>query len=169
MMSDLLMRLAVWLALALFTGAALARRARPATDRAALALSLVGWVLFAGHVLLAFDTHYGWSHAVAWAETAAQTEALTGLNWGGGLYINYLFGLVWLGELVWWGRDPTGYATRPALVEVTVRGFLLFMVVNGAVVFVTGPQRWPGVALAAALAWAWRPAAGGQTAPLSRS
>ena len=156
-MAELLTRVTIWIALALFAGSAVVRRSQRGGGRAALALSFTGWTLFVGHVLLAFDTHYAWSHAVAYAETAEQTAALTGLDWGGGLYVNCLFGLVWLGELAWWGLDAPGYHGRPRSVELAVRGFFVFMVLNGAVIFVAGPQRWLGVALVTALAWAWRP------------
>ncbi len=156
-MGDLLTRATIWLALGLYAWAQWSRRSSGQVPRRGLALSGSGWLLFVAHVLLAYDVHYEWSQAVAWAETAAQTAALTGLDWGGGLYVNYLFGLVWLGELAWWARDPRGYGTRARWTELAVRAWFLFMIVNGAVVFVAGPQRWLGVGILAALLWAWRP------------
>ena len=38
-----------------------------------------------------------------------------------------------------------------------MRAFFLFMIVNGAVVFVSGPQQWLGVLIVAVLLVAWRP------------
>ena len=37
-----------------------------------------------------------------------------------------------------------------------VRGAFLFMIVNGAVVFVSGPRRLLGIAVVVALVWIWR-------------
>ncbi len=159
-MDALLTRVTIWLALALYAASQIARR-RPAvaSGHSGRSLLAVGWALFLTHVILAFDVHYDWSHAAAYAETATQTEALTGLRWGGGLYVNYLFGLVWLGEVWWWWRADERYLHRPAWIERAVRGFFLFMIVNGAVVFVEGSTRWLGVGIVGMLLIAWRPAA----------
>ena len=164
-LAEFLTRVTIWLALGLYTSSQVGyRRGLEAGFRA----SALGWTLFLAHVVLAFDAHYAWSQATAYAQTAAQTEELTGLDWGGGLYVNYLFGLVWLGELAWWRRDAPGYRARPRWVELAVRGFFLFMIVNGAVVFVDGPQRWLGVAIVAALLMAWRLNPAGQDRVVSR-
>ena len=151
---DLLTRLTIWLALGLYVSSQVVRPSR--TGRR---LTAVGCVLFATHVVLAFQVHYGWSHATALQETAAQTEALTGVRTGSGLYVNYLFGLAWLAEVWWWTRAETSYLNRPGWVELAARAFFLFMIVNGAAVFVDEPQRWLGIALAGVLVYAWRPGA----------
>ena len=54
------------------------------------------------HVAAAFHYYYEWSHAVGLAETARQTEELTGMASGSGLYLNYLFTLVWLADGIYW-------------------------------------------------------------------
>ena len=157
-MGDLLTRVTIWLALGLFAAAQVARsRSTTPSNGAGLGLVTVGWGLYIGHVVLAFGTHYGWSHATAYAETAAQTEALTGWRWGGGLYVNYLFSAVWGVELCWWRWAPENYERRAHWMELAIRAFFLFMIVNGAVVFVSGPQRWLGVAIVGVLLVAWRP------------
>ncbi len=157
-MDDLLTRVTIWLALGLFAAAQVTRqRSATPTNGAGVGLMIVGWGLYLGHVALAFNTHYGWSHAAAYAETAAQTEALTGWGWGGGLYVNYLFGAVWGVELCWWRWAPASYERRAPRMELAMRAFFLFMIVNGAVVFVDGPQRWLGVAIVGVLLIAWRP------------
>ena len=157
-MGDLLTRVTIWLALALYAASQVARRPSAAkTGELAFWLLSSGWVLYIAHVLLAFDTHYSWSHATAYAETATQTEALTGWRWGGGLYVNYLFSAVWGVELCWWRWARERYEGRATWLELVIRGFFLFMIVNGAVVFVSGPQRWLGVATVGVLLVAWRP------------
>ncbi len=157
-MGDLLTRVTIWLALGLYAAAQVARRRSAARSRGAgLWLLTSGWGLYIAHVLLAFDVHYDWSHAMAYAETATQTEALTGWRWGGGLYVNYLFSAVWGVELCWWRWARERYEGRATWLELVIRGFFLFMIVNGAVVFVNGPQRWLGVAIVGVLLVAWRP------------
>ena len=157
-MGELLTRVTIWLALGLYAAAQVARRRRAAaTSGAGLWLLTSGWGLYIAHVLLAFDVHYDWSHGTAYAETATQTEALTGWRWGGGLYVNYLFSAVWGVELCWWRWTPESYERRAHWAELAMRAFFLFMIVNGAVVFVSGPQQWLGVLSVAVLLVAWRP------------
>lgn len=76
---------------------------------------------------------------------------------GAGVYVNYLFLTVWAADALWWWVSPLRYAGRPRMLDFGVRGFLLFIFVNGAIVFGTGPVRIAGVAslLVLLLAW-WR-------------
>lgn len=107
------------------------------------------------HILLAMGSHHHWSHASAVADTARQTEAVYGLAWGGGLYVNYLFVIVWLSELMWWRLDPERYFAQPAWSRRALRGFYLVMVFNAAVVFAAPDRRLAGLAMTAALVAAW--------------
>ena len=159
-MGDVLTRVTIWLALGLYAAAQIVRRRMPTTTSwVSPWLLTCGWGLFVSHVVLSFGVHYDWSHATAYAETAAQTEALTGWRTGGGLYLNILFGVVWGLEACWWWLAPEHYATRSHRVELAMRTVFLFMIVNGAVVFVAGPRRWLGLAIVGVLLVAWRPSA----------
>jgi hypothetical protein len=115
----------------------------------------VGALLAAAHALLAFAVFYGWSHAVAREATARETAALTGLDFAGGIYVNYLFLLVWLGDAAWWWVAARSYAARPRWVGVTIRGFIFFIIVNGAVVFADGLARLLGIAAVSAVTATW--------------
>jgi hypothetical protein len=115
----------------------------------------VGALLAIVHALLAFAVFYGWSHAVAREATARQTAALTGLAFAGGIYINYVFLLVWLGDAMWWWVAPRSYATRPGWVSVTIRGFIFFIILNGAVVFADGLARIVGIVAVSIVAVTW--------------
>ena len=112
-------------------------------------------LLYLAHVASAFQFWHSWSHAAAYAHTATQVAAVVGLNWGGGIYANYAFTALWLVEVAWWWAAPVSYEMRPKGVVFTVRAIFLFMIVNGAVVFVAGPMRWVGAGLVAALLVAW--------------
>ena len=63
-MGDLFTQVTIWLALGLFAGAQVLSHGRPS---AAFRLSLTGLILFVAHALLAFGTHYEWSHATGYA------------------------------------------------------------------------------------------------------
>ncbi len=150
-----LVALTIWTALLLYTAGEYGRTRRPASAWAR-PVWLLGAVAYLAHVAAAFGTCHEWSHAAAYAHTAARTEALLGLAWGGGLWVNYAFTILWAGEALWWRMMPGSYAGRARAWTPAVRAAFLFMVVNGAVVFVDGPGRWLGVAIVAALLAIWR-------------
>ena len=149
------MRVAIWVALVLYCIGEIGRVSWRAGNPSETAVSRWAWATGCGfyllHVVLAFGASHGWSHATAYEFTATQTEALTGWRWGGGLYVNHLFTAVWLVELIAWCRGPDLYRLRARWIDLSVRIFFAFMILNGAVVFVAGPQRLLGVALVAAL------------------
>jgi hypothetical protein len=112
----------------------------------------VGFLVFLLHVACAFQFFYGWSNTMAYAETARRTAELVGLAWGGGLYANYAFTLLWAADVCWWWIAPSTYRARPCGVEWAVQGFLGFIAFNGAVVFGAGAVRWLGLAACLLLA-----------------
>lgn len=118
-------------------------------------LTALGCAALLVHIFLAFHYRYHWSHDTAYSDTAAQTAAITGWNWGGGIYINYLFALVWMVEVArsWVHR----YETAVSSWTLVTRGFFLFMFLNAAVIFVRGPGRWFGLVccLSLIVAWFW--------------
>lgn len=107
------------------------------------------------HVACAFNFYHHWSHTAAYTDTARQTAQLLGWSWGGGLYINYAFGLVWAGEVIWSWTHPGGYRRRSSRLTWIVRGFFMLMIFNGAFVFAHGALRWFGLILSLALAACW--------------
>jgi hypothetical protein len=111
------------------------------------------------HSAAAFAVFYDWSHDLARDATTRQTAALTGINFAGGIYINYAFLIVWIADAVWRLAAPMSYQRRPRTLTLTVHGFIFFIIVNGAVVFADGWARiLGGVAVSAvALAWIVRP------------
>jgi hypothetical protein len=144
------------LALSLYVAAEMAVAFKQnATGGVARWLNTIGGAVFLLHVVCAFHFYHQWSHAVAYADTARQTAEFSGWNSGVGLYVNYLFTVVWLGELIWWWASPTTFARRPCWIGRMVRGFFMFMIFNGAVVFAHSPMRWYGVVLCALLVVAW--------------
>lgn len=144
---EALTRWSVRLAMALYV-LSLVLRAR-AADRAARSAWTAGCLALVAHIALAFHFTHHWSHAVAYEETARQTAEVVGLDWGGGIYANYAFAMVWLLDVAWWWRGLEAYRSRPRWIDWIVQGFLAFIAFNATVVFATGVVR--GLGLAATL------------------
>ncbi len=107
-----------------------------------------GCVLFLAHLALAFHFLHHWSHAAAVAHTAQRTNEVVGFSWGGGVYINYAFTLLWVADVVWWWIRAARGEPTPAAAYWTVHAIFAFMFFNATVVF--GPPFWKWIALAAA-------------------
>jgi hypothetical protein len=114
-----------------------------------------GCLLYLAHVYGAFEYFHGWSHAAAYAETARQTAELLGLEWGGGLFLNYAFTIVWAADVTWWWYGPEHYEKRPRWITAAIQTFLAFMFFNGVVVFASGLSRWLGAIATPALIFLW--------------
>lgn len=100
-----------------------------------------GCGFFLLHTACAFQFYHGWSHQKAYETTAHQTAEVTGWDWGGGLYFNYAFGLLWLVDTAWWWIPARSYHQRPRWIEWPIQGFMAFMAFNATVVFVAGSAR----------------------------
>jgi hypothetical protein len=115
------------------------------------------------HVVSALHFYHRWSHAAALHHTAQRTYEVVGWWWSGGLYINYAFTLLWIGDVLWWWLAPQHFVRRPAWLARTWHGVFVFMAVNGAIVFAVGGFRWVslGALLVLMVAWAvMRPSRG---------
>lgn len=148
----------IWVALggyAIGAASTVLARSRSGWDARARWGWTVGCIGLVSHVICAFNFYHEWSHESAYRETARQTAEVVGLDWGGGLLINYAFVLAWLLEVAWWWRGGNDYWRRPRLFEIVWQGFFIFMIFNATVVFKTGPLRWVGLTLCVALAILW--------------
>jgi len=142
--------LSAWIALTCYAlcVALLARERSAASSRWPRRLWTAGAVFYLLHVASAFGVFYEWSHTVAVEDVRRRSRDLTGLEAGWGLYLNYAFGVVWAFEAFRWLRlGDAPYRNRPAWQFVALHGFFLFLLINGAFVFVAGPSRWYGLFL----------------------
>jgi hypothetical protein len=133
---------------------------RSESGSASCRLSRLAWTIaclsLIVHAIFAFQFYHGWSHHAAYLETARQTNELTGLNWGGGLFINYLVIAVWTVDIAWWWLSGLGsYLRRHWLLLITWHGFLIFVIFNATVVFKDGTARWLGLLLCLIMVAAW--------------
>ena len=116
-------------------------------DRAARICWTVACAFFLAHVVAAFQIRHHWSHTAALEETARQTQDLFGVVWGGGLYFNYAFTILWIADAVWWWRAGLdGYRDRAKWVATPVQLFFAFMFFNATIVFGGRFMQWFGVA-----------------------
>jgi hypothetical protein len=107
------------------------------------------------HIGFAFHHYHSWSHVNAYRDTARQTAEMTGIDWGGGIYLNYLLAAAWLADVVYWWTAPKRHLQRSRRLTAVWHGFVFFMIFNGAVVFGTGPVRWFGILISAGLFVLW--------------
>jgi len=142
-MDQWLTRATIWLAMTAWAAAILLAR-QPRRARAAWTGALVAYLL---HIVLAYAAFYEWSHRIAWEQTALDTARVTGWHSGIGLVVNYAFAAALAVDLA---RQWRGHPASPWIV-----GLVVFMILNGAVVFGEGPVRWYGIALLYALAGEW--------------
>ena len=156
---EILTRFTIWITLAGYAfgaGAYALARGRRRWDHAARTAWSVACVALVAHVLSAFHFQHAWSQEAAYRDTARQTNALFGLDWGGGLYVNYALAALWVADLLWWwlgGLDA--YRRRPLWLAAAWHAFLFFIVFNATVVFARGPVRWVGLCICLGLCLAW--------------
>ncbi|MFK7821044.1 MAG: hypothetical protein AB8G99_20175 [Planctomycetaceae bacterium] len=148
-MGEFLTRAFVWIALLGYSVSSV-RQLNQMSPTATRRWWVMGAVAFVLHVAFAFHVFHDWSHVAALKETAKQTKELTGVSSGSGLYLNYVFTLIWVVDAIWWhvvGHER--YARRVKWVPIAIHVFFIFMIVNGAIVFGKGPVRWYGGVLVA--------------------
>jgi hypothetical protein len=118
-------------------------------DRWARGAWTLGCMSLAAHVAAAFHFYHGWSHAAAYQHTAERSAATAGIEWGGGIYLNHLMLLMWVGDVMWWWSASRSHRRRSAWIEWALQAFFAFMFFNATIVFETGAIR--GAGLVAAL------------------
>jgi hypothetical protein len=106
------------------------------------------------HAVAVFHYIHHWSQEEALAHTARQTAALVGLDWGGGLYVNYAFISLWAGDAALWWRDRSSYEARSVASRDILLAIFVFMFVNGGIVFAHGPARVIGLIAVGIATWA---------------
>lgn len=156
---ELLTRTTIWIAILAYAAGsvvfALSRR-RLEWDSATRVIWTIGCLSLFAHFVCAYHFYHGWSHDSAYLDTARQTKEVIGLNWGGGLFINYAFLTIWIVDIAWWWLGGVrSYRTRPWALVLAWHCFLIFIIFNATVVFKHGMVRWVGLAISICLCVAW--------------
>ena len=158
-MGEFLTRATIWVSIVGYAiGSVIfaASRRRPEWDSAVRMVWTIACASLIAHFISAFHFYHGWSHAAAYEDTARQTNELFGLNWGGGVFINYALLLVWMIDVGWWWRSGLdSYRKRPWGLVVVWHGLLMFIIFNATVVFGDGVVRWIGLAVILLLIFSW--------------
>ena len=116
----------------------------------------IGCIALVAHFVCAFHFFHGWSQAAAYSDTARQTADVFGINWGGGLFVNYAVAGLWIADVTWWWFSGLGsYRRRSWLVTLLWHGFLVFIIFNATVVFEEGLTRWIGLLICLILCLSW--------------
>ena len=156
MHSDLLVSVPVWLALAGWFVGSFARAVsyRAVSYRAdncrgvgerAESVYRLAWLFGAAmivlHILMSYGVVYEWSHRAAVEATAEESERVTGIRAGWGVYVNFLFAAVWLGYSLAMVYDRRRWPG----VDRAVFWFTTVIVVSSTVIFEGGAVRWLSV------------------------
>ncbi len=137
----------------LSVAAQLLAHGRDSMRRLARGCWTAGCVIYVVHVLVAFHFYHDWSHAAVFEHTARRTEAVVGAPVGYGVYMSYLFTVLWVVDVCdWWRLGVARYTARPRWLHVLLHAFFAFIVFNGTVIFETGPIRWFGLGMFTAFA-----------------
>ncbi|MDA8020997.1 MAG: hypothetical protein MPN21_26465 [Thermoanaerobaculia bacterium] len=148
-------RLSIWIALVAWLAgpvSALVGRDHAPWQRTARFFWTLGCAVYLVHVAAAFHVVHGWSHTAALAATASETATVTGVESGMGLWLNYVFTLLWVADAAWWWRlGVQAYRRRPRWIGGMLYGFMIFMAFHATVVFEGGWVRVSGVAGSALL------------------
>jgi hypothetical protein len=116
----------------------------------------IGCISLIAHLVCAFQFYHGWSHSAAYLDTARQTDSVVGLNWGGGLFINYGLLVAWMADLAWWWLSGlNSYRNRSWPLIAAWHSFLIFIIFNATVVFKDGVVRWLGLGFCILLVFMW--------------
>ena len=129
----------VWLAVAAWFVGAFAR----GFDRS-WSTRIYAWAWWSGsiamvvHIVGSYGLVHDWSHAQAVLQTAEESERVTGIRAGWGIYVNFCFAVVWMLYSI--GLIRRG-VTRVDLDQIVFwsTAAIVFM---ATVVFEDGPVRW---------------------------
>jgi hypothetical protein len=156
--NELLTKIWIWISLAGYALSAitfLLSRGRQSWDKLARLAYTFAFIMLIIHVGFAFHLYHHWSQDSVYRETARQTAEVFGLNWGGGMYVNYAFMTLWLIDMIWWWRGLETYRQRPKWLAGAWQTFLIFIIFNATFVFATGIVRWLGLGLCLTLCCLW--------------
>ena len=156
---EFLTRATIWVAIVAYAIGSLVfalARGRSRWDSATRVLWTIAVLSLVGHFICAYQFYHHWSHESAYLDTARQTDEVIGLDWGGGLFINYAFLTIWTIDVAWWWlRGLSSYRMRPWPVVAAWHGFMIFILFNAMVVFKDGPTRWVGLVICLVLLLSW--------------
>jgi len=101
------------------------------------------------HVGVSFEHAHHWSHGAAFRHV----EEASG--YGAGIFVSYFFTLLWTLDAAWWWASPKSYESRPLWLGWAIHGFMIFIIINGTMIFENGAIRWVSAVALFALGLFW--------------
>jgi len=98
----------------------------------------LGFVLLCLHLIATFHFLFEWRIEKAHEHILKRTIETTGIATGIGLWVNLAFSVVWLVDVIAWGRNLNW--CEKTIPYRTVQVFVAFMMIQSTVVF--GPRFW---------------------------
>ena len=120
-----------------------ARRTDPGSQRLARWIWTGGCLMCLVHFAVSFHFEHHWSHSAAYDHVLRRTQHATGLATGIGLYVNYLFAVVWTWDCIQWWRNLEW--PRQRILYWIVQALFAFLIFQATAVF--GPTFWWPVAI----------------------
>ncbi|HSE40656.1 MAG TPA: hypothetical protein VLH08_07805, partial [Acidobacteriota bacterium] len=106
-------KITIWLTLAAYTSVVVLLLIRNRKyDAIARMIWTLGCISLVAHVACAYNYYHSWSYASSLKETARQTAEVYGINWGGGLFINFFVMFAWIADSIWWWSGLEKYRNR---------------------------------------------------------
>ena len=102
----------------------------------------LGAAIMAVHIVCSYGIAHHWSHQAALDHTASETEAVVGIAVPHGVYVNFLFLVLYIGNTIWRYRAGGSKVRRPKWWAWTIDLFLDAIVLMATVVFETSWIRW---------------------------
>jgi hypothetical protein len=149
MAGEFITKVLIWMTLIAYTVVVILRLiGNRKNDSIARIVWTLGCLSLIAHVACAYNYYHSWSYDSSLKETARQTAEVYGINWGGGLFINFFVIFIWIADAIWWWTGLEKYRKRSKAITLTLHSFLFFIFFNATVVFVKGPLRWIGLCTA---------------------
>lgn len=114
-------------------------------------LWVTGCVFYLVHMLLAFHAFHDWSHRDATRFTAEETYRMTGIRRGDGIWVNYLFAVVWIADCFRLDNSRRRFVATSRRVDAAITIFFALMMFSATVVF--GPPLYRVLFVPLALLW----------------
>lgn len=94
-----------------------------------------GCAAFLLHLAMAFHLGHEWSHESAFEHVERES------GFGPGIFVSYLFSIVWLADAMWCLLAFEAYRNRGEIWNAVIYGFMAFVIFNATVVYGHGIGR----------------------------
>ena len=116
----------------------------------------IGCFAYIIHVVAAFSIAHHWSHSEAWEFTAIETQRMIGVRNGDGVWVNYVFTVIWLLDAWRVARAARQKRSTNSKVDVGIHLLFAFIIFSATVVFGPSLYRYLAVPVGILLILAWR-------------